>query len=78
MVDKLLLNRGLKAVVSQYEIVPKDRNTRDHLAWTIGNGDPMPKVCTPSRIPRTWERGSYARGVYPWQDTSSMGSTRAK
>ena len=25
--------------------VEKDRNTRDHLAWTAGNGNPMHEVC---------------------------------
>ena len=31
-----------------------DRNTRDHLAYTIGNEDPMQEVCIPNRISRTW------------------------
>ena len=38
MVEETLLHRGLKAVLSQYKIASKDRNTRDHLAWTIGVG----------------------------------------
>ena len=29
---------GLKSVVGQYELFT-DQSTRDHLAWTIGNGD---------------------------------------
>ena len=34
----------------------KDRNIRNHVAWTIGNVDPMHGVCIPHRIPRTWEQ----------------------
>ena len=40
----------IKAVFSQYNEVPKIRNTRDHLAWTIGKGDPMHEVCIPHSI----------------------------
>ena len=36
----IFISTGLKAVLDQYELFTK-RNTRDHLAWTIGNGDPM-------------------------------------
>ena len=42
-----------KAVSSRCEDVAKDQNTRDNLAWTTGNGDPMHEVCIPHRIPRT-------------------------
>ena len=41
----LLLCTRTKAVLSRSEDVAKDRNTRYHLAWTIGNGDPMHGVC---------------------------------
>ena len=34
----LLLHSGLNAVFGQYKVVPKDRNSRDHLAWTAGTG----------------------------------------
>ena len=34
----------------------KDRNTRDHLAWTIGVRGPVHEVCIPHRIPRAWEQ----------------------
>ena len=44
------------AVFVQYEVVIKDRNTLYHLAWTIGNRDPMHSVCIPRRIPRAWEQ----------------------
>ena len=36
----------LKAVFSRGEDVAKDRHTRDHLALTTGNGNPMHEVCT--------------------------------
>ena len=45
------ISTGLKAVLSQYELLT-DRNTRDHLAGTAGNGDPMHGVRIPHRIPR--------------------------
>ena len=46
-----------------YEIVPKDRDTRDHSAWTIGNRYPMPEVCIRHMIPRTCEQqGRRRRG----------------
>ena len=35
----------IKAVLGQYELFT-DQNTRDHLACSIGNGDPMYGVCT--------------------------------
>ena len=41
----LLLCTRLKAVFSRCENVAKDRNTRDHVAWTVGNEDPMHDVC---------------------------------
>ena len=34
----------VNAVFSRCENVPEDRNTRDHLAWTVGNRDPMHEV----------------------------------
>ena len=27
-------------------------NTREHLVWTVGHGDPMHEVCIPHSIPR--------------------------
>ena len=46
-----------KAVLTQRLcMIQKDRNTRDHSAWTMGNGDPMHKVCISHRIPRAWEQ----------------------
>ena len=56
----MLLYSGLKAVFSQYKVVPKDRNTSDHIARAIRN------------------RESHARGVYPTQDTSRMGTVKVK
>ena len=47
----LLSYTRLKAVISHCEDVVEDQNTRDHLAWTAGNG-----VCIPHRIPRAWEQ----------------------
>ena len=48
--------RGLKTVFSRWEDVAKDRNTRDYLVQTIGNGYPMHGACNcasiPHRIPR--------------------------
>ena len=53
----LLLYSGLNAAVfSQYRVVPKDRNTRDHLAWTARNGDSMQEVRILHRIPLAWEQ----------------------
>ena len=52
----LLLYTWLKAVFSRYEDVLLDRKTRDHLAWTTGNGDPMYRVCIPHSIPCSWEK----------------------
>ena len=37
----LLLYSGLEAVLSQYKVVEKDQNIRNHLAQIIGNGDSM-------------------------------------
>ena len=37
----VLSHTRLKAVFNRYEDVEKDQNTRDRLAWTIGNGDSM-------------------------------------
>ena len=45
----------LKAVLSQYELFT-DRKTRDDLALTIGNGDPMHGMCIRQTIPRAWEQ----------------------
>ena len=39
------ISTGLKVVLGQYELFT-DRNTADHLVYTIGNGDPMHGVCT--------------------------------
>ena len=30
------------------------RNTRDHIVWTAGNGDPMHEACIPHSIPHAW------------------------
>ena len=49
------ISTGLKAVLSQYELFI-DQNTRDHLARTTGNGDPIHEVCMPHRIPRAWQQ----------------------
>ena len=40
----LLLSARPTAVFSHCKHVAKDRNTRDHSAWTEGNGDPMHAV----------------------------------
>ena len=48
------MKTGLKAVLGQYGLFT-DRNTRDYLAWIIGNGDTIHEVCIPHRIPRAWE-----------------------
>ena len=42
----------LKAVFNRCEDVAKKLNTRHHLAWTIGNGNPMHEVCIPHGITR--------------------------
>ena len=52
------------AVFSRCEDVAKDGNTKDHLAWTIGIGDPM--------------YGGAGGGVYPTHDTWRMGTARVK
>ena len=38
------ISKGLKAVLSQYELF-RDKHTTDQLASTIGNGDTMHEVC---------------------------------
>ena len=47
------ISTEFKAVLGQYELLT-DQNTRDHLAWTMRNGDPMHRVCIPYRIPRAY------------------------
>ena len=47
------ISTGLKAILGQYEFFT-DRNTRDYLAWTTGNGDLMHEVCIPHNIPCAW------------------------
>ena len=42
----VLLLRGLRGSWGQYELFT-DRNTRDHLAFTIGDGYPMHEACIP-------------------------------
>ena len=37
-------------------IIEKDRNTRDHQVWTIGNGDQMHELRIRQRIPRAREQ----------------------
>ena len=32
------------------------RNTRDHLVWTAGNGDPMHEVSIPHSISSAWKQ----------------------
>ena len=51
----ILLHSGFKSVFSRL-LVPKDRNTRDHLAWTIWNRDPVRRVYISLRVPRAWEQ----------------------
>ena len=49
----LLVLVSLKQSFStRQSMILKDQNTRDLLAWTIGNGDPMPGVCVPHSIHR--------------------------
>ena len=31
-------------------------NRREHLVWTIGNGDPMHEGCISHSIPRAWKQ----------------------
>ena len=52
----LLLYTRLKAVFSRCEDVTKDRNSKDHLVWTIGNADPMHEVRIPHRTPSAWKQ----------------------
>ena len=53
----LLLLLLFKAVLTQcLRIIKYDQNTTEHLAWPIGNGDPMHGVWFPHRIPRAWEQ----------------------
>ena len=49
MKSNFIISTELKAVLCQYELFT-DRNTRDHLAWTIRNWDPMHGVCISSRM----------------------------
>ena len=42
---------GLKTVLDQYELMT-EQNARDHLVWTIGNGDAMPQDT--SRMGTEW------------------------
>ena len=49
------ISTGLKAVLGQYELLT-DRNTRNHFAWTIWNGDPMYEVCILHSLPRAWQQ----------------------
>ena len=46
----------------------KVQKTRDHSAWTIGNGDPTYEVCIPHSILR----------AYPTQYTTRMETERVK
>ena len=57
----LLLFSGLKVVFRQYKVISKDRNARDHLSWTTGNGYPMHRVCIPHRIPSAWEQQEWIK-----------------
>ena len=50
---------GFKAVLGQDELFT-DRNTRDNLAWTIGNGADLRGI--PHRIPRAWDSKGEAKG----------------
>ena len=50
------ISTRFKVVFSRCEDVIRDQITRDHLTWTIGNGDSMHGVCIPHRIPRAWEQ----------------------
>ena len=52
----------LKAVLGQYKLFT-DQNTKDHIAWTIGDNR---------------EQGSHAQSVYPIQDTSRMWTASVK
>ena len=45
----IIIKTGLKTGLGQYGLFT-DRNTRDHLVWIAGNGDPMHGVCIPQRI----------------------------
>ena len=37
-------------------MIQKEQNTRDHLAWPTGNGDPTHEVCIQNSILRAWEQ----------------------
>ena len=39
-----------------YGSITKRRKYKEHLVWTVGNGDPMHEVWIPHRIPRAWEQ----------------------
>ena len=61
-------------------------NTREHLVWTVGNGDPMHEVCIPHSIPRAKEQqgkssmkyGKNERGHYKWGKSQARLDYRAK
>ena len=53
--EDTIISRGLKAVLGQYELFT-ERNTRDHLVLTAGNGAPMHGVCMPHSISPAWEQ----------------------
>ena len=36
-----------QSLSTQHSMILKDKNTRDHSAWNIGNGDPTDEVCIP-------------------------------
>ena len=44
---------GLKQYFVNTKSLQK-QNTRDHLAQTLGNGDPIYEVCVAHRTPRAW------------------------
>ena len=47
----IIIEGGLKQCYINTKLLT-DQNTRDHSAWTIGNGEPMHELCTPHRTPR--------------------------
>ena len=44
--------QGLNQSLVVVEMMKEDRNTRDNLVWTAGNGGPMQEICMTHRIPR--------------------------
>ena len=48
----LLLVSSKQSFSTGQSMILKDRNTRDHSAWTIGNRDPMHGMCIPHSITR--------------------------